>query len=46
MAKKIYTAGKRANKGSKEVIDEIRNASSDTVKMDDSIMLILDKLDN
>ena len=46
IAKKIYTAGKRANKGSKEVIDEIKNAISDAGKMDDSIMLILDKLDN
>ena len=45
MAKKIYTAGKRANKTSKEVVDEIKNAISEAGKMDDSIMLILDKLE-
>jgi len=45
MAKKIYTAGKRANKTSKEIIGEIKNAINEAGKMDDDIMLILDGLE-
>ena len=41
-AKKIYMAGKRSNKGSVEVIDDILNELSD--KMDDKTKKIIGEL--
>ena len=41
MAKKIYMSGKRSEKKSKEVLEEITSAINDAEKMDDDIASIL-----
>ena len=44
LAKKVYIAGKKANKNSKEVINEILNALESNDKMSDDIRNLLNEL--
>ena len=46
MAKKIFTAGKRAEKTRLEVISDIRNSLEEANKIDESIKNILKNLEN
>ena len=46
MAKKIFTAGKRAEKTRMEVIVDIREALKGTGKLDESTAAILAKLES
>jgi len=46
MAKKIYTAGKRANKSRQELIEDIRSALNDANKIDESCEKVLNDLES
>ena len=44
IAKKVYMAGKRSSKSSKEVISDIKNAINDSGKMNEEIEKLLSKI--
>jgi len=46
MAKKIYTAGKRASKSRQELIEDIRSALNDANKIDESCEKVLNDLES
>ena len=46
MAKKVYTAGKRADKSRNDVINEIRLALSGSNKLDEAVEKILNELES